>query len=481
MQATKTGDLASIYDAAPISGRYWRTFSLLAAGQALDFFDFFIVIFIVGAVAPSWHLTFGQSAIMLLGAGFGALIGALVWGVLADKWGRKPLIVIGTFICAFSSAALTIVPEGNWQLFAILRFGVGFGLAASATPTGALIVEYTPTRLRTFASSFIVVFNSVGVLLAATTAASLLTSLGWRGVAAFGVLPAVIGVLVWVFVPESYLWLLSAGRPAEARRAVAQALDVAPDSLPLPTAAPAPKQAAPLSELFVDPRRVILVGVTWLCASTAFYGVYLWGPTIISLLLKITPREAAQFFVYIGIVGVAGKALFSVLPQYLGRRRSGEIMGYCGAIFLLLTGYFHDAVLFGFPAFVVLLMAGDLFFEGGLANLAPYSVEVFGARLGARSVGLSQAANAIGKMAGPIVLALIAGTSNFVTPQATASSILPAFIFFALCSLVLGICFTLIPLETHGKPLQLDVAADPLAATGAPAAALALGTRPAKE
>lgn len=481
MQATKTNDLASIYDAAPITGRYWRTFSLLAAGQALDFFDFFIVGFIVAVIGPSWHLTFGQSATMLLGAGLGAMIGALVWGVLADRWGRKPLIVIGTFICGGSSLALTIVPEGGWQLFAILRFGVGFGLAAAATPTGALIVEYTPTRLRTFASSFIVVANSVGVLLAATTAASLLASLGWRGIAAFGVLPAVVGVLVWILVPESYLWLLSANKPAEARRSVAYALNVAPDSLPLPSGSHVAQPRAKLSELFVDPRRAILISLTWLCASTAFYGVYLWGPTIIALLLKITPREAAQFFVYIGIVGVAGKVLFSVLPQWLGRRRSGEIMGYCGAIGLLLAGYFHDAFILGVPAFIVLLMAGDLFFEGGLANLAPYSVEVFGVRLGARSVGLAQAANAVGKMAGPIILALIAGTSNFVSPQATADSILPAFIFFACCSLVVGLCFTLIPLETHGKPLQIDAAAEPARTNTGVAPALVLGRQPSKE
>jgi putative MFS transporter len=470
MQGSVTSDLARIYDSAPITGRYWRVFSLLAASQALDFFDFFIVGFIVAVIGPSWHLTFGQSATMLLGAGLGAMIGALVWGVLADRWGRKLLIVIGTFICAGASAALALVPEGGWQLFAILRFGVGFGLAAAATPTGALIVEYTPTRLRTFASSFIVVANSVGVLLAATTAASLLASLGWRGVAAFGVLPGIVGVLVWIFVPESYLWLISAGRAAEARKSVAYALNVAPDSLPLPAASPVAQPRAKFSELFIDPRRVVLIGLTWLCASTAFYGVYLWGPTIIALLLKISPREAAKFFVYIGIVGVAGKALFSILPQWLGRRRSGEIMGYCGAIGLLLAGYFHDAFILGFPAFVVLLMAGDLFFEGGLANLAPYSVEVFGVRLGARSVGLAQAANAIGKMAGPVILAVIAGTDNFVSPQATVDSIFPAFLFFAGCSFVVGACFTLIPLETHGKPLQIDaVSAPPLVGTGASA------------
>lgn len=454
------GDLSTIYDRAPIGARYWRTFSLLAVNQALDFFDFFIVGFIVAVIGPQWKLTFGQSATMLLGAGIGAMVGALVWGAFADKWGRKPLIVIGTFICAAASAALALVPEGSWQLFAVLRFGVGFGLAAAATPTGALIVEYTPTRLRTFATSFIVVANSVGVLLAATTAASLLAQLGWRGVAAFGVAPAALGVLVWIFVPESYLWLLSVGRAADARNSVATALNVSPETLPVPKADRVAPRAVKYSELFVDPRRVVLISLTWLGASTAFYGVYLWGPTIIALLLNISPRDAAKYFVYVGLVGVAGKILFSVLPQWIGRRRTGEIMGYGGAIGLFLAGYFHAAFFLGVPAFVILLMAGDLFFEGGLANIAPYSVEVFGVRLGARSVGLAQAANAIGKIFGPVVLALIAGTGNFVSPQATADSVFPAFLFFAACSLMVGLCFTLIPIETHGKPLALDLAPD---------------------
>ena len=69
-----------------------------------------------------------------------------------------------------------------------------------------------------------------------------------------------------------------------------------------------------------------------------FYGVYQWGPTIFAQLFKITPPEAAKLFIWVSVVGVAGKILFSVLPQWIGRRRSGELMGYGSAIGLLLTG-----------------------------------------------------------------------------------------------------------------------------------------------
>jgi MFS transporter, putative metabolite:H+ symporter len=456
-QQAAARDLAGAYDRAPIGARYWRTFAVLAVNQMLDFFDFFIVNYLVLVIVPQWRLTFGQTAAILLNAGVGAVIGALVWGFFADKWGRKPLIITGTFICAVASMAVALVPDGDWTLFAALRFGVGFGLAASATPTGALIVEYTPTRLRTFAGSFIVVANSVGILLAATTSAALLEALGWRGVAALGIAPAAVGVLVWLLVPESYLWLMSAGRPADARRAVAAALNVRPDTLPMPWVLQAGKQRVSLLALFAEPRRSVLVGLVWLCASIAFYGVYQWGPTIFAQLLSISPREAAKLFVYVGLVGVAGKTLFSVLPQWIGRSRCGELMGYAAAAGLLLTGYFHDAVFLGLPAFAILLMAADLFFEGGLANIGPYSVEVYGVRLGARAVGLQQAANAVGKIVGPIVLAVIAGTDDLVSPKATADAVFPAFVFFAACSLVVGLCFTLVGIETHGKPLAMDV------------------------
>jgi putative MFS transporter len=452
-----TEQLLDRYGNAPLNARYWTTFGLLSIGQALDFFDFFMVGFLMAVLGPQWHMTFGQTSVILLAAGVGAIAGALVWGTLADSWGRKKLIVYGTFICALGAAGIALVPDGNWVLFALLRFAVGFGLAGSATPTIALLVEYTPTRHRTFITSFLIVFNSVGSLSASFAAATLLSSIGWRGIAAIGIAPAILGIAIWFFVPESARWLASRGRFREARDNVAATLGVPASEIAVPTVAPPAPRPAGLRELYGDPRRFWLTLVTWTGAATALYGVYLWGPSIIALLLNISPKAAAGYFVYVSLVGVIAKILFSVLPQWLGRHRCGEIMGYGGAIALFAAGWFHSAFVFGFPAFVLLIMAGDLFFEGGLANMAPYAVEVFGVRRGARASGLAQAGNGIGKILGPICLALIAGTNNFVTPKATADAVFPAFVFLAGCSLAVGLAFSLIPIETSGKTLEQDV------------------------
>jgi len=122
---------------------------------------------------------------------------------------------------------------------------------------------------------------------------------------------------------------------------------------------------------------------------------------------------------------------------------------------------FFDRTLFGYPAFVVLLIPAALFFDGGFSNIAPYSAEIFPVKLAARGVGLAQAANGIGKIAGPLCLALIAGATNLITPKATVDAVTPAFLFLAACGLAVGLSFTLLGVETHGKPLALAKDATP--------------------
>jgi MFS transporter, putative metabolite:H+ symporter len=161
-----------------------------------------------------------------------------------------------------------------------------------------------------------------------------------------------------------------------------------------------------------------------------------------------------------------GRIAFSFAAQRLGRRRCGEIMGYGTALFLGAAGLFFDHTILGYPAFVLLLIPAALFFDGGFSNIAPYSAEIFPVRMSARGVGLAQAANGFGKIAGPLCLALIAGASNLITPKATMDAVTPAFLFLAGCGLAIGLSFSLFGVETHGKPLALETNHSPASPLG---------------
>jgi putative MFS transporter len=388
----------------------------------------------------------------------GAIVGALAWGALSDRWGRKTLLVAGVALCAMGAGCVSLIPDGAWMLFAALRFVVGFGVGAAAAVGVPLIVEYTPTRHRTILSSAVVIPVSLGILAASLTAAALLQVIGWRGLAMLGFIPLIPAILIALIMPESVRWLVSRGRHAEARVIVGRTLGVPPESLPKPattTVSQSPSSTS-FADLLAEPRLFWLTVIVWFGASTANYGVFLWGPTIVALLMGASAKEAALLFVVVSLTGMLGRVGFSLLPQWLGRRRCGEIMGYGIAISLGAAALFYDRTLLGYPAFVVLLIPAALFFDGGFSNIAPYSAEIFPVRLSARGVGLAQASNGVGKIAGPLCLALIAGTSNLVSPKATIEAVMPAFLFLAACGLALGLAFTLLGVETHGKPLTLE-------------------------
>jgi putative MFS transporter len=454
---TETSDnLLTLFDNAPLNRRYWTIFVLMSAVFVFDFFDFLVVGYLLAAVAREWHLTYGQSAVILYSGGVGAIVGAAVFGAFADAWGRKQQIVIGTFVCAISAGLIAFIPEGSWQLFAILRFFVGVGLTAAVTPSLTMVVELTPTRHRTFATSFYVVFASAGGFLAPAISAALMGPYGWRRVALLGFVALIIGVLVWMFTPESVRWLTAKGRFAEARAEVARHLALPLDRVPLPTVMPTVPPRGNLLDLWSQPRMFWETVLIWGGSSTAAYGVYLWGPTIVALLLGVSVQQAAAYFVFVSAAGVIGKIVVTLMAPVIGRRLLGIIWGLGGTVALAFAGYYHAAFVGGLPLMVVLLCASTFCIEGGFSNLAPYTVESYGVNLGARSSGLGQTANGVGKIVGPLSLALIAGTSHLVSPQQTAAAVLPAFLFLAVCMALVGLSFLFLGVETHGKAMVLD-------------------------
>src|SRR5260221_12136759 len=108
--ATQGEDLVTLYDGAPLNARYWISIALGITTSVFDFFDFFIVVFLVAVLAPQWHLTFGQTSIMILSAGVGAIIAALAWLALADRFGRKTLLVAWVTLCALRAGSISLIP-----------------------------------------------------------------------------------------------------------------------------------------------------------------------------------------------------------------------------------------------------------------------------------------------------------------------------------------------------------------------------------
>src|SRR3954464_5828849 len=111
-----------------LTGNQIKILSAAIIGDALEFFDYFLIGFVLAFLIGPWKLTFGQSAIVLMSSGIGAIIGAYVWGWLADRTVRR-MVFIGTVLnCSVASGLLSCPPDNGWIYLAIMRVFVGTGV-----------------------------------------------------------------------------------------------------------------------------------------------------------------------------------------------------------------------------------------------------------------------------------------------------------------------------------------------------------------
>jgi MFS transporter, putative metabolite:H+ symporter len=442
-------------DEAPLSRRFYVLAGAVMVGAVLDLFDFFLIAFVVTDVADEWDLTFGQTSIVLLAAGVGAIFGAIAWGRAGDRFGRRKPLMAGIVTFSLASGALALAPNDGWWFLAIFRFIVGAGVAGVAVIAVPLCLEFTPTRLRTKVVGFVTTaMVPVGIGIAAGAAALLVPAIGWRPVFAIGVLPVLLAFFVATYVPESPRWLVNKGRLEEARSVIGWLLERPEHELSLEAPPPPADAGNDYSDIWRYRASVFVTLLSWFGASVAVSGLVLWGPTFVEKVLDVSSSRAAALFVLVAIGSFGGRLFFSFFPNRVGRRLCGVLMGFGAAPLLAFAALSADAELGGVSLFLIALVLAAFFVDGGFANLTPYTPEVFPTSLRTHGMGLAWTASGLGRIIGPLVIAQIAGSSDPINPEAAVSAVRPSFLFLAAASLLVGIAFLLVRLEPHGRDLE---------------------------
>ena len=198
-------------------------------GDMLDFFDFCLIGFVLAFIMGPWHLTYGQSAMILLSSGIGAVPGALFWGWLADRIGRRKVFIMTALNFSFATGVMALTPqEGGWIFLTVFRFFVGFGVSGLFTVDLPLVQEFVPTSKRGFVGGLVTSCLPFGGMIGAVLGCIFAPVIGWRGLFVVGLMPALITLLIRAWVPESPRWLIRMGRLEEARRSLAWALQKDP-------------------------------------------------------------------------------------------------------------------------------------------------------------------------------------------------------------------------------------------------------------
>ena len=403
------------------AGRWWREApadarrALVAAslGWGLDAFDVMLYALVLPALMA--ELGFDKATAGSLGSItlVASAAGGVVFGFVADRFGRKAALSASILIysvftaaCGFAQSALHL---------AVFRVLLGLGMGGEWASGAALVAETWPARDRGKAMGVMQSAWAVGYGAAAATTALVLPRYGWRAVFFVGVLPALFTLWVRAHVREPSVWIAArASRPPNAWR------ELTGPRLPL----------------------TLLVTAMNACTMFAWWGFNLWIPSYLNLPVAeggvgLATETMAMFVVVMQVGMWLGYVTFGFASDRFGRKRSY-------VTFLVLAAGLMASYA-TVPQPMVLLILGPLvafFGTGYFSGFGAVTAEIYPTAIRATAQGLTYNAGRVVSALAPVVVGAIAQTRGFGA----------AFAIVAVAFLMAAVCWTWIP-ETRGQAL----------------------------
>jgi MFS family permease len=367
-----------------VDSNAWKALLGSGLGYAMDGFDLLILGFMLRTIAADLHLSQAQSASLVTATLIGAVLGGIGFGMLSDRLGRVrvltwTIVVFAVFtgLCAFA--------QGYWDLL-LYRTIAGVGLGGEFGIGMALVAEAWPASKRARASSYVGLGWQLGVLFAAIATPLLLPVIGWRGMFALGVFPAVAAYFIRASLHEPEVF-------------VAKSKDH-------------PKESA-LHLLVKDSDTAKLsLGMVILCSvqNFGYYGVMIWLPNYLSTRFGFALTQSATW-TCVTLAGMAlGIFMFGHIADRIGRRPAFFAYMAGAAVMVLVYSRLTDPI--------QLLIVGAImgfFVNGMLGGYGALISELFptAARATAQNV-LFNIGRGVGGF-GPVVVGAIAAAYSFET------------------------------------------------------------------
>jgi AAHS family 4-hydroxybenzoate transporter-like MFS transporter len=217
--AGRSIDVQAFLDEHPFSAYQWLVFALCFFIVLLDGFDTAAIGYIAPSLVAEWGVSRPELAPVLSAALFGLAFGALSAGPLADRFGRKAVLVGSVLV--IGAACLASSFAGGLNALVVWRFVTGLGLGAAMPNAVTLMSEYCPEGRRATLTNAMFCGFPLGAALGGFLAAWMIPQFGWRSVLLLGgVVPLALALLLLLLLPESVRYMVATGQPAERIRGV---------------------------------------------------------------------------------------------------------------------------------------------------------------------------------------------------------------------------------------------------------------------
>ncbi|WP_068496209.1 MFS transporter [Paenibacillus kribbensis] len=351
---------------------------LFSAGLSwlFDAMDVGLLSFIVAALAKEWHLGSEQIGLVTSMNSIGMVFGAALAGILADRYGRRAILVWTLLIFSIASG-LSAFATGLGMLL-VLRFIAGAGLGGELPVASTLVSESVPVKERGRAVVLLESFWAAGWILSALIAYFVIPKYGWQMAFILGAVPALYAL---------YL-----------RRAVEDSPRYKQQSVKLPL-------RERLASIWSGANRksTLMLWILWFTVVFSYYGMFLWLPSM----MFMKGFELVKSFEYVLIMTLAqlpGYFTAAYLIEKLGRK-------FVLILYLLLTAV--SAIWFGTAETAGMLLAAGIclsFFNlGAWGAMYAYTPELYPTAVRSTGVGMAAAFGRIGGVIGPLVVGILVG------------------------------------------------------------------------
>jgi len=401
MTSTSKIDVVKLIDESPIGKFQWWIFILCGICMVLDGFDVQAMGYVAPALLQDWHVD-KSSLGPVFGAGlFGLLIGSLVFSMVADKLGRRPVLIVSTFF--FGLCMLATPFSSTIQELITIRFITGLGLGAIMPNSMALCGEFSPKRKRISIMMLISCGFTVGAMFGGVVSAALIPTYGWQSVFYLGgVLPLIIAGLMIVYLPESIQFQVLSGKSSSTTRAVLKKvlpLQRVPEDAEL-VVAERNSSGVPVMALFQEGRTVGTLAI-WAVSFLNMIALYFlsnWLPTIAKL-AGLSLENAVLVGATLQLGGTFGTIAMGGMIDRIGFKRVLVPCFATAAVFIALIGHSVGAIAL---LFVIVFVTGFAV-VGGQPAINAMAANYYPTALRTTGVGYSLGVGRIGSVIGPVV------------------------------------------------------------------------------
>lgn len=396
---SQTLNINKVIDEAKFSPFHWKVLFWCLLIIIFDGYDLVIYGVALPLLMEEWSLTAVQAGFLASAALFGMMFGAMIFGTLSDKIGRKKTIIL--CVALFSSFTFFGAFAANPIQFAALRFIAGLGIGGVMPICVALTSEYAPKRIRSTLVAIMFSGYAIGGMTSALLGSFLVVDYGWEIMFYIAGIPTLLLPIIWKMLPESLMFLVKEGRDEDAKKVVKK---LAPHesitaSTNLLLDEPTKGDDAPIKALFLKNRAFSTV-MFWIAFFMCLLMVYALASWLPKLMIQAGYSLGASmiFLFALNIGGMIGAVGGGVLADKFHLKPVLTVMFTLGAVALILLGYNSPQVVL----YSLIAVAGATTI-GSQILLYTFVAQYYPTAVRTTAMGWASGIGRIGAIVGPIL------------------------------------------------------------------------------